>query len=195
VSRPRCREGTKTCLARRLACVKTSSRVLGVERRKERRIDVLVDSPPSAYRSPTSSLFPEGVRSAVDLRQRKPSPCLAQRRLPTNLVRSGTRVGRGRSAHAELLSRILGVEKAISTYGRYIRVSFVWPSSLVQFGSLVKEVVNQDGHKKGVASIVLSTTEHGDKAKGETHSPSLAHELFNQRRHWPINSEALLWTS
>jgi hypothetical protein len=57
----------------------------------------------------------------------------------------------------------------------------------------VKEVVNQDGRKKGVASIVPSTTEHGDKAEGETHSPSLAHELFNQRRHWPINSEALLW--
>jgi hypothetical protein len=72
-------------------------------------------------------------------------------------------------------------------------VSFVWPSSLVRFGSLVKEVVNQDGRKKGVASIVLSTTEHGEKAEGETHSPSLAHELSNQRRHWPINSEALLW--
>jgi hypothetical protein len=57
----------------------------------------------------------------------------------------------------------------------------------------MKEVVNQEGHKKGVASIVLSTTEHGGKVEGETCSPSLAHELFNQRRHWPINSKALLW--
>jgi hypothetical protein len=56
----------------------------------------------------------------------------------------------------------------------------------------MKEVVNQDGCKKGVAFIVLSTIEHGEKVEGETHSPSLAHELFNQWCHWPINSEALL---
>jgi hypothetical protein len=83
-------------------------------------------------------------------------------------------------------------KKKTWTYQRYIWVSFVWPSLLVQFGSLMKEVVNQEGRKKGVASIVLSTTEHGGKAEGETRSLSLTHELFNQRCHWPINSEALL---